>query len=176
MKYEVLKQQHRNDALELVLDAFLDRKEPVIYHFRDIRYIFRKYLENEIKETIESGLSAVVLNNDNQLIGVCLNKDFYAPNSEWKKQFYENLKEIGQYHYFDLLHKLVDKLYYNSNIEADIKNSIKNKNIKNIGNVYYISYIATSKLYLKQGISTKLLNYCLKNIAIQKGYKYWLGH
>ena len=172
MKFHVLQQLHAKDALELVVDAFLDRQEPVIHIFQDNRDIFRQYIQNEIRETIENGLSAVVMNSNNEMIGVCLNKDYYATTSKWKQDFYADLKKKNEYYYFDFLHKLLDKLYYNSNVDNKIMGSCGKDCIGVIGNVYYISYIASSRFHTHQGISTKLLKYCLQQIAVGKGYKF----
>ena len=93
-------------------------------------------------------------------------------HSKWKQKFYSDLKQKNQYYYFDFLHRLLDKLHYKSNIDEKIINSCGKDSIGVIGNAYYISYIACSRFHIHQGISTKLLKYCLQRFAVKKGYKF----
>lgn len=163
-------------ALDLITDAFLHRKEPTCYHLQNqnedaFRFHTLCYLKQACDNHEALSYVAIDVSNNDRVVGISLNRDYtYKVPKDLKLKHAQIAMKHNQLNYFKLMieeAKEIDKVFVNT-IRSDIKNQISLSNLS--GDIFYIYMVAVDSNYQRQGIVTKLVKSSIEK-AKELNYK-----
>ena len=170
VKIKTLRTEHVLQAIGLLSNAFLHRKEPTCYHLQNkSEDAFRYQTLCYLNETCKTGLSFVAVDTDdnNKVVGVCLNRDYtYKVPKDSKYTFSKIAAKNNQSDYFKMMieeAKDIDKPFVDA-IRNDKQQQISLNYLS--GDVFYIYMVGVHKDYQRKGIITDLVKY-----SVDKGKK-----
>eukprot|EP01084_Bolivina_argentea_P293910 505605_1 len=168
---EQLREKHKDQAVDVIMDAFLNRNEPNSYHLRSYPETYRFDIEYYVNKGCNNDLSVVTIDqNNNKIVGVSIAMDYNdekETSTELQKRINLNNKESERWRQFFARNKEIDQPL------SDHIGQYVNDNKK--GNVVEFMIGAVHKDYVKQNIATKEIEQTL-NIAKKKGFKYLFVH
>ena len=165
-RIELLQKQHVQEALDIVSDAFLTRKEPIcIGADIDIPSVWKPYPEYFIMHSLKTGYSNVAIEmNTNKVIGVVIAADEMneLPESVVKSLYKLNDEYHGNW-------RLIFKFFDDLNL--DFVEKMKLQNEWQQGVMLHLCLSAVHKDYRRKGVVTALKKNLIQ-IARNNGFRY----